>query len=108
MLDAERDAHEIRETGEEGVNHIKNWRDEKKGELDRLGDPGEKSGERGRDHDAPDLPPLLGTRGTPHRDRRGRQAPHLKKITAGHVACRWVPCDEAGDFALHDTAGGGI
>ena len=91
--------------GEQRVDGVEHRRDEEKRELDRLGDAGEKRGERRGDHDAADLGAILRTRRAPHRDRRGRQAPHLEKVTAGHVARGRIAGDEARDFAVHDLAG---
>ncbi len=58
------------------------------------------------------MPPILvavfRTSAAPHRDRRGRQAPHLKQITAGHVSGGRIAGDEARDFAVHDIPRGGI
>src|SRR5436190_12602239 len=82
--------------------------DEEERELDGFGDTGEKRGERRGDHDATDFRALLGTRGAPHRDRRSGQAPHLEKVTAGHVARARVARDETRDFAMDDRAGSGI
>ena len=87
---------------------VEHRRDEEERELDRLGDAGEKRGERRRDHDAADLGAILRTRRAPHGDGRRRQAPHLEKIAAGHVAGGRIAGDEARDFAVHDLAGRGI
>ena len=102
VLDAERDAEEIRDAGEQRVDDVEERRDEEKGELDRLGDAGEERRERGGDHDAADLRAILRTRAAPHGDGRGGQTPHLEEIAAGHVAGRRIAGDEARDFAVHD------
>ena len=39
--------HHVGETGHDGVEDVENWRHKDKGELNRLGDPGQEAGQRG-------------------------------------------------------------
>ena len=108
VFDAQRDAHEVGHAREQRVDGVEHRRDKEKRELDRLGDAGEKRGQRRGNHDAADLRALLRTRRAPHRECRCRQSPHFEEITAGHVARGRIAGDEARDFAVNHVAGGRI
>src|SRR6185369_14711640 len=108
VLDAELDTHEVSNTSEHSVQEVKSRRHKHESELDWLSNSGEERSECGRDHDATDSGPILGSRTTPDSNRCCWEAPHLEQITARHVSSRRITGYISLYLAANDPARGWI
>jgi hypothetical protein len=108
VLNAELYTQEVSNSREHRVKEVENRRNEHECKLDWLSNPGEERSECSRDHNAADLGPVLGSRTTPDCNRRSRQAPHLKQITACHISRRRITSYISVYLATDDLACGWI
>src|SRR5678816_4429803 len=108
VFDAKLDAEEIRDPRENGVNRVEHRRHEQERELDRLGNPGQKRRQSGRDHEGAGLRSIFRPRALPDGNSGGWQPPHLEEVSARHVPGGWIAGGESMDLAANDRAGCGI